>query len=510
MTTLRMPVPYAVHLVGPQTRALLDALPLGLVLLDETGRVLGCNDAFVLTFDCAFPVGEPLPHAMIVPADAPALNAAVAAALRDATLPRELRVHVAARPAEPLVMTVAAAPSGTGASLIVAVRDVREQLRLEQQVAQTTKMQAIGQLAGGIAHDFNNILAANLGLIEQLIDRHVVGDEDYDDLEQVRLNNRRGAALVHQLLAFARQQTLRVQLVEVNGVIEPLAPLLRRLLGEAVALDLDLDAGTTPTRVDPGQLEQVLVNLAVNARDAMPGGGTLTIATRSVSAPAVAALGHAVMPVADYVEIAVRDSGTGIPRELAAKIFEPFFTTKDAGKGTGLGLSTVYGIVKQSGGFVFNAPGPGGGTVFSLYFPRANEVATVATLPPEPAAVRAAGVRVLLVEDDRAVRTVLRRALERGGFVVTESVDALAALPFVEDPGFAIDVLVSDVMMPGMDGPELAARARAARPGLPVVLMSGYAEPSQRARATDPATSFLAKPFTAAALLAAIDAALSY
>ena len=509
MTGRGLPAPYAVHLVGPQTRALLDALPLGLVLLDQAGHVLGCNDAFVLTFDCAFPVGKPLPHAMIVPADAKALDTAIAAALRNATLPRELRIRVATRPAEPLVLTIATAPSGTGATLLVAVRDVREQLRLERQVAQATKMQAIGQLAGGVAHDFNNILTANLGLIEMLIDRHTVGDEDYADLEQVRLNNRRGADLVHQLLAFARQQTLRVQLVEVRGVIELLAPLLQRLLGDAVTLDLQLAAGPTSIRVDPGQLEQVIVNLAVNARDAMPGGGTLTITTCQIAAPTVTELGHTMMPTADYIEIAVRDSGTGIPRELAAKIFEPFFTTKDVGKGTGLGLSTVYGIVKQSGGFVFNAPGPDGGTVFSLYFPRADEAAVVAAPPPEPAAVHATGVRVLLVEDDRAVRTVLRRALERGGMIVTESVDALAALPLVEDTGFAIDVLVSDVMMFGMDGPELAARARAARPGLPVVLMSGYAEPSQRARAADPATSFLAKPFTAAALLTAVTVALS-
>ncbi|TRW17824.1 hybrid sensor histidine kinase/response regulator [Glacieibacterium frigidum] len=501
--------PYAVRPLGPQLDTLLDALPLGLALLDSEGRLINCNEAFVLSVGCDLQRGSPLPPTMVIPADRAGLRTAIADALQGATLPVELRVRIAARPAEPLVVTMTAPPPGVRATLLVAVRDVREQLRLEQQVAQATKMQAIGQLAGGVAHDFNNILTANQGLVEQLLARRAPGDADYDDLEQVRINNRRGADLVHQLLAFARQQTLRLQRVDVRDVIEHLVPLLRRLIGEDIELTLSLAPDAGPIRVDPGQLEQVIVNLAVNARDAMPGGGTLEIVTHAVPADAVAALGHRVMPPADYVAILVCDSGTGIPRELAAKIFEPFFTTKDVGKGTGLGLSTVYGIVKQSGGFVFNAPGPAAGTIFSLYFPRAEDdgASTEPPPPPPPAAADPRGARVLLVEDDRAVRLVLRRALERGGVVVTEAIDALAALPLIEDASIAIDVLVTDVMMPGMDGPELIARARALRPGLPVVLMSGYAEPPQRAAVADHATMFLAKPFGAAALLTAVTTA---
>jgi two-component system cell cycle sensor histidine kinase/response regulator CckA len=446
-----------------------------------------------------------------LPADRPALRRAVADALSGMDLPIELRVRIPTRPEEPLVMTLAPAPVGAG-TLLVAVRDIREQLRLERQVAQVTKMQAIGQLAGGVAHDFNNILTANLGLVDQLLARHRPGDEDFEDLDQVRLNNARGANLVRQLLAFARQQTLRLQLVDIRAVIAPLAALLERLLGESVHLELEFGTGVGPIRVDPGQLEQVIVNLAVNARDAMPGGGKLCITTRAVPANAVAALGHGVMPAADFVEIAVRDSGTGIPPALGSKIFEPFFTTKEAGKGTGLGLSTVYGIVKQSGGFVFNAPAPGGGTVFTLFFPRAAGdvvVAPPAAIEVDDGAGAGRGRELLLVEDDRAVRLVLRRALAGAGFKVTEAVDALAALPIVDDTNHVIDIMVTDVMMPGMDGPQLVQRARMVRPGLPVVMMSGYAEPPQRARVGERSTAFLAKPFGGAALIAAVRATLA-
>ncbi len=510
----RWPVPFSVGSDGVQLDGLLDALPLGLALLDARGRMMACNDAFRISLDCECTPGIPLPESIALPIDRPALAAALNRALRGEGLPIELRLRTPARPDEPVVLTIAGAPRGVGSALLVAVRDIREQLRLERQVAQVTRMQAIGQLAGGVAHDFNNILTANLGLVEQLLGRHHPGDLDFDDLDQIRLNNARGAKLVQQLLAFARQQTLRLQVVEVRGIIEALASLLRRLLGGNVTLDLDFAADTAPIRVDPGQLEQVIVNLAVNARDAMPGGGTVEIVTRSVRAAEVSALGHRIMPTGDYVEIAVCDSGTGIPSELGAKIFEPFFTTKESGKGTGLGLSTVYGIVKQSGGFVFNAARPGGGTVFNLYFPLAAPLADeVPPAPPaalpQPTLASGRAAEVLLVEDDRAVRTVLRRSLAGGGFHVTEAVDALAALPLVENPAFIIDVLVSDVMMPGMDGTALVAHARERRPGLPVVLMSGYAEAPLRAAAADPATAFLSKPFAAAVLIDTVRAALA-
>ena len=506
-----MPAPFAVRRRDAQLEELLDVLPLGLALLDARGLLVDCNDAFVRTVACVCRRGHALPPGVTVPEDAPVLARAIDDALNAGKLPVELRVRSAARPEEPMVMTIARSPAGIDAVLLLAVRDIREQLRLEQQVAQVTRMQAIGQLAGGVAHDFNNILTANLGLVEQLLSRHLPGDADYDDLHELRINDSRGAALVRQLLAFARQQTLRLQLVDARDSIQAAVTLLERLLGDAVTMALHLEP-VGPIRADPGQLEQVIVNLAVNARDAMPGGGRLVIGTHSIPAEKVAALGHRVMPPGDYVCISVHDSGTGIDQSLGSKIYEPFFTTKSAGQGTGLGLSTVYGIVKQSGGFVFNAPAAGGGTVFSLYFPRAEGEAPprAAASVPVPQKVWALDERhlaVLLVEDDRAVRMVLQRSLASAGFVVTVAEDALAALPLIDDPATHIDILVSDVMMPGMDGGQLAAHARNRRPDLPVLLMSGYSEPPQRSATTDAGVGFLAKPFTGAALAAAIRAA---
>jgi len=500
------PLPFAVGGDDWRLGELLAVLPLGLALLDKQARLLGCNDAFRRTIGHPCPSGLPLPHEIAVPDDRAMLVRAIDEALNSGKVPVELRVRTMSRPDESLVVTLARSPTGVEAALLVAVRDIGEQLRLERQVAQVTRMQAIGQLAGGVAHDFNNILTADLGLVEQMLARHVAGDADHADLEELRVNALRGATLVRQLLAFARQQTLRLQLVDPRTAIRTLAPLLQRLLGESVVLALELDS-VGPIRVDPGQIEQVIVNLAVNGRDAMPGGGRLVIATRAVAAADVPALGHNVMAPGDYVEIAVCDSGTGIPTELGAKIYEPFFTTKSGGQGTGLGLSTVYGIVKQSGGFVFNAPQDGGGTVFSLYFPRAEGEAAVAAPPPVALTADDRQLAVLLVEDDRAVRMVLQRALANAGFTVTVAADALAALPLIDDPATRIDVLVSDVMMPGMDGGQLAAHARTRRPGLPVLLMSGYAEPARRPATADERIDFLAKPFSGAALIAAIRAA---
>ena len=469
-------------------------------MLDGDGRCVATNAIFDDTVgcECSGPDGI---FAMAVADDRHQFGRAIADLLAGSPGGAEVRLRLAARPDETVLVTLIRAAPIWGFSALVAVRDIREQIRLEKQVAQATKMQAVGQLAGGIAHDFNNILTAVLGLCDQLLGRHPVGTTDFDDLDQLRQNATRAANLTGQLLAFARQQTLRPQVLDVVDVIAGVAPLLRQLIGPDVELVIEHD-GAGIVRADPGQLEQVLTNLAVNARDAMHGRGRLTIAARRVAARDVAALGHAIMPRIDFVAITVEDTGSGIAPEIAGKIFEPFFTTKPVGQGTGLGLSTVYGIVKQTGGFVFAAPADGGGTCFAVYLP--------ATAPVDPPAV-ADGSRpplsgtVLLVEDDRAVRLVVERALRRHGLgVVTASdgglaLDALAAT--------AIDVLVSDVVMPGIDGVELFEAIRARRPGLPVVLMSGYAEPPQR-RALDGAGAiFLAKPFTANDLLDAVRAA---
>nr|WP_295664091.1 response regulator [Polymorphobacter sp.] len=485
----------------------MNILPLGLALLDGGGQCVRTNAVFDETVGTDCTTGDGI-LALAVKDDRAQLARAIVQVLDGTRDGKEVRLRLAARPDETVVVTLAPAPGNWGFAALIAVRDIREQVRLEQQVAQATKMQAVGQLAGGIAHDFNNILTAILGLCDQLLDRHPEGTPDFDDIDQVRQNGNRAANLVRQLLAFARQQTLRPQVLDVAGVIDGLQPLLSRLIGPDVELIVRNHGGAGAVRADPGQLEQVLVNLSVNARDAMAAKGRLTIATRGILAADVPALGHRIIPTIDLVAITVSDTGTGIPPEIAAKIFEPFFTTKPVGQGTGLGLSTVYGIVKQTGGFVFAEPVAEGGTCFVVYLP-ASEA------PPAAPAAQSALKRpeligtVLLVEDDRAVRLVVERALRRHGLGVIAVEDPTVALEMIEQDETLIDLLVSDVVMPGMDGVDLVRRARARCPTLPVVLMSGYAEPPQRRALVRAGVVFLPKPFAVDDLLDAVHAALA-
>ncbi len=497
---MRWPAPFATD------RAIavdmIDQLPLGIAVLDMTGTCYQNNAAFIETVgrDCAR-VGSILDLA--VPTDRAALAAAIDDTLHWRHQQITCRLRLGVRPDEPVDVTVVRAPTGWGFGALLTVRDIREQIRLEAQVAQATKMQAVGQLAGGIAHDFNNILTAVLGQCDQLLARHASGSEDYADLDEIRVNAKRAAKLVGQLLAFSRQQTLRPEVLDIGVAIAGVEPLLRRLIGPDVELLLPQVEGTV--LADPGQLEQVLTNLAVNARDAMDGCGRLTIAARYIAASDVLVLGHAVMPPIDYVALTVVDTGSGIAPEIAGKIFEPFFTTKPIGQGTGLGLSTVYGIVKQTGGFIFATPAEDRGTCFTVYLPAATPVAVA---PPliMVARPRLSGT-ALLVEDERAVRLVVERALRRGGLDVITASDGGIALDEIGDR--MIDVLVSDVVMPGMDGVALIEAIRARRPGLPVVLMSGYAEPPQRRALDDAGAVFLAKPFAADDLLDAVRTALA-
>ncbi len=497
-------MPFAVGSVVQATE-MIDVLPLGIAVLDSAGFCYQVNPAFAETveYDCV-ESGDILKLA--IPADRAMLATAVADILSWRQRQIECRLHLAIRPHELAVVNIIRAPINWGFGALVAVRDIREQIRLEQQVAQATKMQAVGQLAGGIAHDFNNILTAVLGLCAQLLERRVPGDDDYDDLNEIRVNAGRAAKLVAQLLAFSRQQTLRPEVVDVVAAIAGVEALLRRLIGPDVDLIVEPSAGII--LADPGQFEQVLTNLAVNARDAMSGSGRLTIAAREIAARDVTALGHSVMPAIDYVAITVVDTGTGIAPEIAGKIFEPFFTTKPVGEGTGLGLSTVYGIVKQTNGFIFAEPGDGGGTCFAVYLPAtAAPTSDIGTFVPVAAPRPPLSGTVLLVEDERAVRLVVERALRRAGFNVITASDGGVALDVIGTA--AVDVLVSDVVMPGIDGVELLNRIRARRPQLPVVLMSGYADPPQRRALEGAGAVFLAKPFTADDLLAALRAAVA-
>jgi two-component system cell cycle sensor histidine kinase/response regulator CckA len=361
-------------------------------------------------------------------------------------------------------------------------------------------MQVVGQLAGGVAHDFNNILTAIIGHCDLMLMRHTPGDSDYDDIQQIKSNSNRAAGLTRQLLAFSRQQTLRPQVLQLPDVVSEVSHLLKRLLGETVELVVKHGRNLGPIRADPGQLEQVIINLAVNARDAMAGkgGGTLTIQTYSVKSDQVAELGSDILPIADYSALSVTDTGSGIAPSVLSKIFEPFFTTKEVGKGTGLGLSTVYGIVKQSGGFIFADSTVGQGTRFVIYLPVHHEDAAAAK-PRKLGKAKKDELwgtgTVLLVEDEPMVRTVAERALTRHGYTVITAdngEDALAVLA----KGEPIALLISDVVMPGMDGPTMVREARKSRPDLKILFMSGYAEEQLRKSIDIENVNFLPKPFS--------------
>ncbi len=374
---------------------------------------------------------------------------------------------------------------------------------LEAQFVQSQKMQAIGQLAGGIAHDFNNLLTAISGHCDLLLLRHGREDADFADLEQIRQNANRAASLVGQLLAFSRKQTLNPEVLDLEDVLADLIHLLNRLMVEKVDLSLghlgrDGSRALGKIRADKRQIEQVLINLVVNARDAMPDGGDVRIETEPVTLADNLNRDRATVPAGDYTVIRVVDHGIGIPEHQLRQIFEPFFTTKRIGEGTGLGLSMAYGIMKQSGGFIFVDSSPGQGTTFSLYFPVYDGDAQGAE-PAEPrrvAARKGEGV-VLLVEDEASVRAFASRALTLRGYTVLEAANAEEALTRLEDKTLHIDLFVTDVVMPGMDGPAWVRRAHLDRPGVKVVFMSGYAEDGlAEDQARVPNSVFLPKPFS--------------
>lgn len=408
-----------------------------------------------------------------------------------------------------MTLSIAGARGLGEAAVLLSLSDTGEESRLKREVAQATKMQAVGQLAGGVAHDFNNILTAIIGHCDLMLMRHTPGDSDYDDIQQIRLNSNRAASLTRQLLAFSRQQTLRPQILQLPDVISEVSNLLKRLLGETVTLTVKHGRNLGAVRADPGQLEQVVMNLAVNARDAMlaragHSGGTLTIETLAVPAAEIARVARErqiapeAMPVADYTALRVSDTGTGISPDILPKIFDPFFTTKDVGKGTGLGLSTVYGIVKQSGGYIFADSVVGNGTTFTIYLSvhRAERSATqgrkkVTETKPD---LWGSGV-ILLVEDEDMVRAVAERALIRQGYTVLTAENGEAALEMLASNPRP-DLLISDVVMPMMDGPTMVRHARVRYPDLPILFMSGYAEEQLRRSIDLDNVSFLPKPFS--------------
>ncbi|HWK88898.1 MAG TPA: PAS domain S-box protein [Longimicrobium sp.] len=388
-------------------------------------------------------------------------------------------------------------PSGP---VLFSARDVTQQRALELQLRQSQKMDAIGRLAGGVAHDFNNLLTAILGHAELILMDLPAESPFREDVVEVKHAAERAAGLTRQLLAFSRQQVMQPAVVAPASVVAGVARLLQRLIGEDVRLVVREEPGAGFVRVDPHQLEQVLLNLAVNARDAMPAGGTLELAVSRVEVGEGAeGWPYFVLP-GRYVRLTVRDTGTGMPPEVAQRIFEPFFTTKEAGKGTGLGLATVYGIVQQSEGFVWTSTAPGEGATFTVLLPRVEEDGNA---PGDvPAAGEGYAGTVVLLEDERAVRDFAARVLARAGYRVLDFEQPEDALRVLADPAVEVDLLVTDLVMAGMNGPQVAARTRETRPGLPVLYVSGYSREALAERGMGIASgALLAKPFTGAELL---------
>jgi two-component system cell cycle sensor histidine kinase/response regulator CckA len=370
-------------------------------------------------------------------------------------------------------------------------------------------MQAIGQLAGGVAHDFNNLLTAISGHCDLLLLRHCPEDQNYSDLMQINQNANQAAALVAPLLAFSRKQTLRLEHLDIREMLSDFTHLLNRLVGEKVELCLNYDPALRRVRADKRQLEQVLMNLVVNARDSMPQGGQIVISTAETNITAPVSRDRVVVEPGQYVSVTVSDQGCGIAADKLQKIFEPFYTTKRTGEGTGLGLSTVYGIVKQSGGYIFVDSEVAKGTKFTLLLP-----ASAANLPPvlmpvarPPKPTREVRENViLLVEDEATVRTFAARALQLRGFKVIEACSGEEALSTLSDQSLKIDVFVTDVVMLGLDGPSWVKEALADRPNVGVVFVSGYAEDNfQTHQARIPNSVFLPKPFLLEQLTATVS-----
>ncbi|HLG88313.1 MAG TPA: ATP-binding protein [Alphaproteobacteria bacterium] len=482
----------------------LDDAPVGIAITSLDGKILQSNRTLAALLGVAV---ETMAGRQVDALFAAASRGAVQqmrASGRGADMPASIEARLAADGRERVVLLhcrpVPPPAENEPGALALYFVDLTDQKNLEAQFAQSQKMQAVGQLAGGIAHDFNNLLTAMIGFCDLLLLRHKPGDPSFGDIMQIKQNANRAANLVRQLLAFSRQQTLQPRFLDITDVLAELTHLLRRLIGENIELDLVHGRDMGLIKVDQGQLEQVLINLAVNARDAMPDGGKLTISTAARDTEEPIRQGLDEMPPGRWVSISVKDTGIGIPKENLARIFEPFFSTKEIGSGTGLGLSTVYGIVRQTGGFVFVDSAPGQGATFTIYLPR--HEGTVTTAESEAVSERTVadltGVGgVLLVEDEDAVRSFSARALRNKGYVVWEANSGEAALALFQNEAAGVDLMVTDVIMPSMDGPSLARKLREARPNLKVIFISGYTE-DRFSRHLDLGAGihFLPKPFS--------------
>jgi two-component system, cell cycle sensor histidine kinase and response regulator CckA len=485
-----------------------EEAPTGILLLDAEQRVEQANAAFAALVGEAPVVGtglEQLVHAE----DLPGAEAHLKQVAEIGRVPLPLTVRLKGpRQRNVLVYASRREDKGQTVGFILHMLDTTEQKRLEVQFAQSQKMQAVGLLAGGIAHDFNNLLTAMIGFCDLLLLRHRAGDQSFADIMQIKQNANRAANLVRQLLAFSRQQTLQPRVLQVTDVLAEVSHLLRRLIGENIELSMEHGRDLSAVRVDQGQLEQVIINLAVNARDAMPNGGRLRIRTENVITKEPMQRGAEIMPPGRYVMVEIGDTGTGIEPEIIDRIFEPFFSTKSVGSGTGLGLSTVYGIVRQTGGFVFVDSTVGEGATFRIYLPEHQaEAGALQRLDGKEDSTRdLTGIgTILLVEDEDAVRLFSARALRNKGYQVLEARSGEAALEIVGEHLDELDLIISDVVMPRMDGPTMIKEVRTRRADLPVIFISGYAEDAFRRRIdAGEEVNFLLKPFTLKQLAAKV------
>lgn len=482
---------------------LLSHLPLGLAIVDRDGRFLFANDAFFGAAGLENGQLPPFPGDLVVSEDKSPLGDAVRRHANRQLMDSDMAIRLRTSPDETVSLSLMAMRGMGDAAVLLSLKDNSEEDRLKRQIAQATKMQAVGQLAGGVAHDFNNVLTAIIGHCDLMLMRHSPGDSDYDDIQQIKNNSNRAASLTRQLLAFSRQQTLRPQILQLPDIVSEVSNLLKRLLGEHITLEVHHDRNLGTVRADPGQLEQVIVNLAVNARDAMLSGsdkgGILHIRTKNITPEQVIAMKSDILPPNHYSAIIVEDNGMGIDPDILGKIFEPFFTTKEVGKGTGLGLSTVYGIVKQSGGYIFVNSEKGKGTVFSIYLPvhkaDAKKEAETAKKVEVKDHAQWGNANILLVEDEDMVRAVAERALSRQGYTIITAREGEEGLEKFKEHN-QIDLVITDVVMPNMDGPAMATKIRDIAPQIPILFMSGYAEEQLRKTITLDQVNFLPKPFS--------------
>jgi len=507
--------------------------PMAIATIDKQGGVVRTNPLFARLFHGTS--GETKERS-IVAAVAPRDRDALQAAIRQAALGRTEIAPVDALLAGDgerfgrFYVTAIEEEERDQESAIVYALETTAQRELENKVTQQQKMELVGQLAGGIAHDFNNVLSAIMMATDFLLNAHKPTDPSFGDIMQIKQNANRAASLVRHLLAFSRKQTLRPQVLDIGEALSDLTMLLRRLIGEKVALEVVHGRDLWPVKVDISQFEQVVVNLAVNARDAMPNGGRLTVRSSNVTAQESVRFNAKGMPNADYVQVEVADNGIGIPANIIGKIFEPFFSTKEVGKGTGLGLSTVYGIIKQTGGFVYVDSVEHKGTVFRIFLPRHvasaqdaaaeqdDAVAAANTTGAAASAERKSGGSVdltgqgtiLLVEDEEGLRQLNARGLASRGYTVLEAGNGIEAIAMLEKSEDEVDLVVSDVVMPEMDGPTLLRELRRRNPSLKIIFVSGYAEDAFQKHLPDgEQPAFLAKPFTLKQLVNAVKETLA-